>query len=105
MLCGGGGNFAPMNQSILFIILCFVGLMEAAEFSANEVLEKVMNRTKGINHSFQLSIHKQQKGKPDKHKTLQINLYWPLEGEFSRMSYVETLAPNNLKDILLDSKD
>lgn len=73
--------------------------MEAVELSANDVLEKVMNRTKGINHSFQLSIHKQQKGKPDKHKTLQINLYWPLEGEFSRMSYVETLAPNNLKDI------
>ena len=73
--------------------------MEAIEFSANDVLEKVMNRTKGIDHSFQLSIHKQQKGKPDKYKTLQINLYWPLEGEFSRMSYVETLAPNNLKDV------
>ena len=73
--------------------------MEATEFSANDVLEKVMNRTKGIDHSFQLSIHKQQKGKPDKHKTLQINLYWPSEGEFSRMSYVETLAPDNLKGV------
>lgn len=88
-----------MNKSILLIILCFVGLMEATELSANDVLEKVMNRTKGIDHSFQLSIHKQQQGKPDKHKTLQINLYWPSEGEFLRMSYVETLAPDNLKDV------
>ena len=76
-----------------------MGLVVATELSANDVLEKVMNRTKGTDHSFQLSIHKQQKGKPDKHQTLKINLHWPPAGELSRMSYVETLAPNNLKGV------
>ena len=46
-----------MNKLILLIILCFVGLIEATEFSANDVREKVMNRTKGIDHSFPQSIH------------------------------------------------
>jgi hypothetical protein len=63
-----------MNKSILLIILCSMGLIVATELSANDVLEKVMNRTKGIDHSFQLSIHKQQKEKPDKHQLLKINL-------------------------------
>jgi hypothetical protein len=88
-----------MNKSILLIILCFIEMGVATEFSANDVLEKVMNRTKGIDQSFQLSIHKQQKGKPDKHQSLQISLYWPPSGECSRMSYVETLAPKNLTDV------
>ena len=88
-----------MNKSILIIILCSVGLVVATELSANDVLDRVMNRTKGTDHSFQLSIHKQQKGKPDKHQTLKINLHWPPAGELLRMSYVETLAPNNLKGV------
>ena len=88
-----------MNKSILLIILCFVGIGVAGERSANDVLERVMNRTKGIDHSFQLSIHKQQKGKPDKNQSLQISLYWPTSGECTRMSYVETLAPKNLTDV------
>ena len=54
LLTSGGGNFATMNKSILLMIFCFVGLLKAAEFSANEILEKVMNRNKGIDHSFQL---------------------------------------------------
>ena len=88
-----------MNKLILLIILCSMGLIVATELSANDVLEKVMNRTKGIDHSFQLSIHRQQKDKPDKHQILKINLHWPSAGEFSRMSYVETLAPDNLKGV------
>ena len=88
-----------MIKTILFSILIFIEMAVGSELSANDVLEKVMNRTKGIDHSFQLSIHKQQKGKPDKYQTLKINLHWPIESELSRMSYVETLAPDNLKGV------
>ncbi len=48
---------SPMNKSILLIILCIVRIVVATELSANDVLEKVMNRTKGIDHSFPQSIH------------------------------------------------
>jgi len=88
-----------MNKSILLIIIYIMGMLVATELSANDVLEKVMNRTNGIDYSFQLSINKQQKGKPDKYKSLQISLYWPPKGDLSRMSYVETLAPKNLIDV------
>lgn len=88
-----------MRNYILVSIIAFSAMLIAEELTANEILIRVMNRTNGLNHSFELDILKSQKGKPNKNKRLKISAYWPAEGVHSRMSFVETLAPDNLKDV------
>jgi hypothetical protein len=88
-----------MRNYILVSIIAFSAMLIAEELTANEFLTRVMNRTNGLNHSFELDILKSQKGKPNKNKRLKISAYWPAEGVHSRMSFVETLAPDNLKDV------
>ncbi|MBC8312568.1 MAG: outer membrane lipoprotein-sorting protein [Candidatus Marinimicrobia bacterium] len=88
-----------MKNYILVTIIAFSSILMAEELTANEILTRVMNRTNGLNHSFELDVLKSQKGKPNKAKRLKISSYWPKGGSISRMSVVETLAPDNLKDV------
>ena len=82
---------------ITIAIYCTVLLGETP--TASTILEKVMNRTEGLNHSFELHILKDQKGKPTKERKLKIWAYWPEGKEHSRLSFVETLAPKNLSGV------
>ena len=88
-----------MKIKLILIISIFTSWICATSLTANDYLEKVMNRTEGLNHSFELKILKNQKGKPTKERILKIWAYWPKIGEHSRLSFVETLSPNNLSDV------
>ena len=90
-----------MKNYILVWIMSFSSVLMAQELTANQILTKVMNRIEGLNYSFELDILKTQKGKPNKAKRLKVSAYWPQSGKVSCMTFVETLAPDNLKDVRL----
>lgn len=88
-----------MKIKLILIISIFTSCIFSKSLSANDYLEKVMNRNQGLNYSFELEILKNQKGKPTKERRLKIWTYWPKKGEYSRLSFVETLSPENLIDV------
>ena len=90
-------KFTKIYKLISFLFI--VGLVIPRDLNANDILTKVKDRTKGIDHSFELNILKKQKSKPDKTRRLKIWVHWPDNSSVSRMSKVETLAPENLQDV------
>ena len=84
---------------MLISFLLSVGLLVPRELNANSILTKVKDRNKGIDYSFELNILKKQKSKPDKTRRLKIWVHWPDKSSVSRMSKMETLAPENLQDV------
>ena len=91
-----------MKFTKIYILISFlfsVGLLIARELNANGILTKVKDRNNGIDYSFELNILKKQKSKVDKARRLKIWVHWPDNSIVSRMSKVETLAPENLQDV------
>ena len=52
-----------MKMKLILVISIFTSWIFATSLAANDYLEKVMNRSKGLNHSFELKILKKSKGK------------------------------------------
>ena len=46
----------PMKIKLILIISIFASWIFANTLAANDYLEKVMNRSKGLNHSFELKF-------------------------------------------------
>ena len=88
-----------IKKLVILNYLLFFSCAFASELSADDILIKVMDRMKGVDYSFEVSIKKQKKGKLDKNQIYKFSLLYPVQSRFSNISYIQTLAPKNLQDV------
>ena len=82
-----------MNTTSRYLIILFISFNYCVEQNANEIISRAIENFKDKNCTFDLSIIKKQKSKPNKKKKYNINIFHPENDSIFRYVRIDTIEP------------